>query len=460
MSRQSVVSVLAAAISMTMMGSANAAVSPEEVERLGRDLTCMGAERAANADGSIPEFKGLYIGEVPGWTPEPNTGAHPVDPYSDDKPLVVITSQNYQEHMEYLSEGQVEMLKRYPDTYKMNIYPGRREFAYPQFVCDNVKWNAENAELVDDGLGFKGIGYVPFPIPKNGDELMWNHSFPFRSATQDEIRDIASVTPNGTIGWGRARGICMSGANRQDPVVYAEQAPGISSYCQTLVMLPLRERGNMSMNHDPYNWAKSQRTSWSYNSGTRRVRLAPGYGFDQPMGGSNGSMTIDEDRLFNGSPERYDWKMIGKQEMYVPANAYKVNGKDVTYDSLLTLNHPNPDYLRYEKRRVWVLEATIKPSSRHLYAKRVMYLDEDSWHGVMSDYYDTRGNLWKHGIANYYYHPDTSAFQVGAAFYHDLSSGHYMGYGLTNERDKGPILNKDNLSPDMFTPDRLRAQGL
>lgn len=459
MNRHAVVVSLAAAISMAVAGYANAAVSAQEAERLGQDLTCVGAERAGNAAGTIPEYKSLYVGKVPGWDAAPHSGAHPIDPYAADQPILVITAANMVEHADKLTEGQQAMFKRYPDTYKINVYEGRREFAYPEVVCERAKWNAQNAQIVDDGFGYTGLGYVPFPIPKAAMEVLWNHQLPFRAWTQDEIRDIASVTANGSIGWGRSHGRCLAPPMDPNPNLRPHTDDGVSAYCTTEVLLPLRERGNTSLNHEPYNYKIAPRTAWSYNTGTRRVRLAPGYGYDQPLGGSNGLMTIDEDRLFNGAPDRYDWKLIGKQEIIIPANAYKVHGKDVSYEQLLTVNHPNPEYLRYELRRVWVLEATVKPGSRHVYGKRRLFIDEDTWHTVMADNYDTRGKLWKHAIVNYYYHPDTQAWQAGAAFFHDMNSGGYVGYTLSNERERGAILNKGEMDPSMFTPDRLRAMG-
>lgn len=459
MNRHGVVISLAAAISMSFAGLAAAAVSPEEAARLGQDLTCVGAERAANADGSIPEFRGIHVGEVPGWDAPPHSGAHPVDPYAADKPILVITAANVAEHADRLTEGQQAMFKRYPDTYKINVYEGRRDFAYPEVVCERARWNAENARIVDDGFGYEGVGSIPFPIPKNGVEVLWNHQLPFRSWTQDEIRDIAAVTNSGSIGWGRSHGRCLAPSTNPDPAARPHTSDGIGSYCFTETLLPLRERGNISLIHEPYNYRAAARTAWSYNTGTRRVRLAPGYGYDQPLGGSNGLMIIDEDRLFNGAPDRYDWELIGKKEIIIPANAYKVHSKDISYKDLLTVNHPNPEHLRYELRRVWVIEATVKPGSRHLYGKRRLFIDEDTWHAVMADNYDSRGELWKHAIVNYYYHPDTSAWQAGATFFHDLNSGGYLGYTLFNERERAAILNKGDLNPGLFTPDRLRAVG-
>ena len=447
---------LAVAVKLVSQG-ALAKVSEEEAARLGNELTCTGAERAANADGSIPAFTGKYLGEVPGWDHVKHSGGKPVDPYPNEKPILVITAQNVEEHAKHLTEGQKAMFRKYPDTFRMDIYPGHRDYRYPDYVCERAKWNALNAEVVNDGMGVEGIGQVMFPIPKNGYELLWNHQLPARAWTEDAVRDLASVMPDGNIGWGRTHMKGLSPANHPTETPYTKT--GVQAYSYNYTMLPTRDRGTAIAAHEPYNFTTSTRTAWSYNPGTRRVRQSPGYGYDQPMAGSNGTMIVDEDRLFNGGPERFEWKMLGKREIYIPANAYKINSADTKYADLLTPHHPNPDFQRYELRRVWVLEATLKEGYRHVYGKRVMFIDEVTWHGVLADHYDTRGQLWKYASTSYYYHPDMSAWQSGAAFYHDLSTGQYLAYALTNESHKGPILNEGKFTPNMYTPDALRAAG-
>ena len=145
--------------------------------------------------------------------------------------------------------------------------------------------------------------------------------------------------------------------------------------------------------------------------------------------------------------------------MYIPANAYKVHEKGVKYPDLLKPGHPNPDMQRYELRRVWVLEGKLKDGYRHPFGKRVMFIDEDTWHAVAGDYYDTRGQLWQHAVINYYYAFDMNAWHAGTSFYHDLNSGSYVAYNLFQERDIGPILNKGDMNADQFTPAALRSAG-
>lgn len=440
-----------------LVNNASAQVSPQEADKLGKDLTCVGAEQAGNAAGTIPPYTGKYLGEVPGWKHVRFSGDQPVDPYAAEKPVLVITAQNMAQYEDHLTEGQKALLRKYPSTYKMNIYPGHRDFRYPDYVCERAKSNALNARLVNDGLGIEGLGQVPFPIPKNGMEVLWNHQLPARAYTEEKISDLASVLPNGSIGWGRAHARNLSQANSPTKEPRTEDRIQAMSYNTTLK--PARDNGVISIAHEPYNFATDARQAWNYSPSTRRVRQLPGYGYDQPMIGTNGTMIVDEDRLFNGGPERYTWKLIGKREIYSPANAYKVNGAGVKYAELLTPNHPNPEFLRFELRRVWVLEAQLKEDFRHVYGKRVLFIDEDTWNAVMADNYDSRGQLWKHALVNYYYHPDMSAWQAGAQFFLDLNSGQYTGYGMTNEAKKGPILNEAKFTPDMYTSDAARAIG-
>ncbi|MCL6262701.1 DUF1329 domain-containing protein [Craterilacuibacter sp. RT1T] len=436
---------------------AMAAISASEAARLGKDLTCVGAERAGNADGSIPAFSGKWLGAQanPGW--KMNAGSHASDVYPNDKPLFVITAANMEKYADKLNEGQKALLKKYPDSYNMPVYQSRRDFRYPDYVCDTVLENAKTAKVTDNGMGVDATtGAIPFPIPKNGIEALWNMLLPHRPYTVQTVRDNATVTGNGIV-WGRLKSVGLTPA--YDPKVRSKTSDGVFSYYMTSTLLPEREKGGVTVSHEPYNFAKNYRLAWRYDPGTRRVRQVPGFGFDQPVAAVSGSMVIDEDRLFNGSPERYDWKLAGKREIYIPYNAYRVASPKLKYKDLLTQKHPNPEPMRYELHRVWVLEGKLKPGMRHLYPKRVIFLDEDSWHGVYSDQYDGQGKLWRAAIAHHYYSPDFSGQFNSTTFYHDLNSGSYVAYGMLNEQSKSDVLNAGGLNPEDFTADSARRVG-
>lgn len=388
-----------------------------------------------------------------------HAGQHPVDPYADEKPLFTITAENLDKYAERLSEGQKAMFAKYPKTFRIPVYPGHRDFRYPDFVCAAAKKNAQDAVMNADGLGVGNAvkGALPFPFPKTGAEMAFNNLLPFRSFNEDTIRDAANVLPDGTVVWGRLHNWSMSLMN--SPEEAGKPLVGTMAQGMNITILPEREKGIIGVNKEPVDFGKDKRLAWTYDPGTRRVRQVPEYGFDQPMAGTGGKMTIDQDRLFNGAPERYNWKIAGKREVYVPSNSYKVHANTIKYADLIKVGHANPDYMRYELRRVWVLEATLKEGYRHLFAKRVLFIDEDTGQALVSDYYDARGKFWQHAFINHYYAFDANAWHAGTSFYHDLNSGSYVAYNLFQERNIGPILNKGDLTPQMFTPEAARNAG-
>jgi hypothetical protein len=240
---------------------------------------------------------------------------------------------------------------------------------------------------------------------------------------------------------------------------------GVSAYTRIVTLLPEREKGIMTKTLDFFNFGKEPRQGWQYNPGTRRIRQLPGFGFDMPNPSSGGTLTVDDTRLLNGSPERYNWKILGKKEIYIPYNGYKLEsaaaGAD-HYAKLLTPGHENPEFVRWELHRVWVAEGKLKEGFRHLYPTRILYLDEDNWQFAISDNFDARGNLWKFNWANSTYVPGANVFNQGTAFYHDLVSGNYSAYDLTQARPKTYELNaldKDYAKVEFYSLENLKAGG-
>ena len=441
-----------------MTSTAMAKVSEAEAAKLGKELTCVGAEAAGNADGSIPAFSGKWLGKPPHVEYTLHVGQHPVDVYPEEKPLFQITAANVGQYADKLSDGQKAMFKRFPDTYRIPVYQSRRDFRYPDQICEVAKKNALEAELIDGGLGYTGYkGPIGFPIPKAAMEVLANMNFPYRAYSEEIVRDIADVSSTGSISWGRQINKNLNVVTSPDEI--GKPMGGLMAYSLSAALLPERDRGSVTVSQEPVNFAQNKRLAWQYDPGTRRVRQLPTYGFDSPAGGTSGKMTIDQDRLMNGDPSRYEWKLLGKKEMYIPANSYRVHSKDVKYADLLQIGHANPDMMRFELHRVWVLEGSLKEGYRHAYGKRVLFIDEDNWQASAADYYDTRGELWQYAFINHYYAFDLNAWQAGVSFYHDLNSGGYVGYNLIQERDKAYVLNAGGLTPDMYTPAALRSMG-
>ena len=461
--KKSLSTVLAITFLGMVAGAAQAKVSAAEAAKLGTTLTCTGAEKAGNADGSIPAFSGKWLGAPDGVSYKNNVGQHIADPYASEQPKFVITAANMAQYAAFLTDGQEKMFKKYPNTFKIPVYPTHRDFRLDDSHCDATKKAAVSTELSANGLDATGgiYGSVPFPIPKTGMEVLYNAMTARRSFTATVDRDTAVVSPNGNKFWSQSKFTSWTPANNPanfgKPVDKAANE-GIAAFVLAQMLKPAQSKGLKILVKEPISYS-SKRLTWLYEPGTRRVRQAPEFGFDQPLEGTFGAMTIDEDGLFNGSPERYNWKLLGKKEIFVPANAYKVNAANVKYDALLTPNHANPDFMRYEQRRVWAIEATLKPGFRHVYAKRVIYVDEDFWNMVVSDYYDGRGDVYKHSFINWFYAYDLKSTEIGASFYHDLTSGRYVAYQLFQQMPVGPVLNKGGLSEKNFTTAELGASG-
>lgn len=445
---------LSTAIAMVFSCAAAAKISPAEVARLGADLTPLGAEKAGNKDGSIPAWTGGITKAPAGFKP----GDHHLDPFAADKVIYTVTKANMEQYKSLLSPGQIALFNLYPDSYKLNVYPTQRSASYPQYVYDATKQIAGKAELVQGGNGIinAAIG-IPFPIPANGLEAIWNHIVRFRGVAATRNGGQAAPTAAGDY--------TLIGFDEQIMFKYADaaatpqalQAENILFRFKQSVTTPARLAGTALLVHETMDQVATPRQAWTYNTGQRRVRRAPNVAYDAPGTASDGLRTTDDFDMFNGSPDRYTWELKGKQELLIPYNSYKLHSKETKYANLLTAGHINPDYVRWEKHRVWVVEAKLKDNMRHVYGKRVFYIDEDSWQIHVADLYDARGELYRvataHGL-NYYEVPTHwSTLEV----YHDLNSRRYIAIGLDNEDKMYDFSVK--LSDNDFTPAALRREG-
>lgn len=446
--------VSAAALTLSLGSAlASAKISSDEAERLGGDeLTPVGAERAGNADGTIPPWTG-GVTELPeGYEP----GDRLVDPYKDDKPLFTITAQNYEQYEDKLSPGQIALLKRYPETFKMPIYPTRRSARLPAEEYELIKKGATETEMVAGGNGLVNFrANVPFPIPANGLEVVWNHITRYRTGLGFQRRYTQiPVQANGAFAPVLFEEFSLF-ANRMDSNPYPNR---LFVFLQR-ILAPARLEGDVLLVHENIDQVKEPRAAWVYNAGQRRVRRAPNVAYDGPGTASDGLRTADDLDMFNGAPDRYDWTLVGKKEMYIPYNSYGLRRGDLSYKDIIQPGHMNPEHLRYELHRVWVIDSTLKEGARHVYARRTFYLDEDTWQMGIIDHYDGRGELWrvKEGHPIVHYHVGVP--WLAAESLHDLVSGRYLVLGLDNEED-GYQYDFDWIGDfDDFTPSALRRAG-
>jgi hypothetical protein len=444
------------ALTLSLLASSvMAAVSPQEAAQLGTTLTPLGAQKEGNVDGSIPAWTG---GLKKGAASFDNNFLG--DPFGSEKPLFIITAANAAQYKDKLTPGQMAMFQRYADTYKIPVYQSHRTASSPQEIYDAAKKNAVTTELGADGNSLRNFAqtrYYPFPIPKSGIEVVWNHTTRYRG--QNFKRTSAQIAPQTNGAYTVVEMDDEMGSPMFMQGVDKEKSANVIFYYKQEVTAPSRMAGNVLLVHETIDQVNEPRMAWQYSAGQRRVRRAPQVAYDGPGTAADGLRTSDNGDLFNGAPDRYDWKLIGKKEMYIPYNNYKLQSPKLKYDDIIKPGHINQDLTRYELHRVWEVEATLKAGARNIYAKRHMYFDEDTWSLVEVDHYDGRGQLWRvgegfamndyeHGIATY----------ANQAIY-DLIAGRYIVMNLLNESKRG-IEYGVTASLNDFTPAALRNEGI
>jgi hypothetical protein len=445
---------------LALLGNqAFAAVSPEEADKLGKSLTPMGANPAPNADGSIPKWTGETLG-APKSVNYKGTGTHYPDPYPNEKPLFTITGKNYQEYAKNLTDGQLAMFKKYPDTFRMPIYVTKRDVRYSDRVHENTKQNALHTTLNADGNGTGNVFYgVPFPIPKNASEVLWNHmASPLIGETVGTL-DGAAVFSNGDI-------VMRQGIEERNVFYYSEaitreefNKSNIAAKVMIQTLAPVKNKGEVILVHEYKEVSKDSRDAWQYLPGIRRVRRAPNIGYDFPDG-PGGLRTVDDALMFNGANNRYTWKLEGQRELFIPYNDYVMDSPNTKYKDLLTPNHVNPDFMRYELHRCNIIVAELAPGSRHVYAKRRIYTDEDTWAAVMADNYDGQGTLWRTNLRTMLNMYDLPGMSARVEIYNDLQKGAYLTNYMVNEQSGPPHRVPATYWPDdYFTPANVRKLG-
>ncbi|CAN7492674.1 DUF1329 domain-containing protein [Pseudomonas umsongensis] len=433
-----------------------AAVSEQEAAQLGTSLTPLGAQKEGNADKSIPAWDG---GLKPGAAPVDAKGFLG-DPFKNEKPLFTITAANAQQYKDKLTPGQLAMFQRYPDTYKIPVYPSHRTAAAPVGIYAAAKKSAVNVQLVNDGTGlanFADSRYYAFPIPKSGVEVYWNFVTRFRGENVERwsVQAVPQVNGDYTI------------VETHDQNSFPQYMEGVDLQAEKNILYyyifavdaPARLAGTVSMAHETIDQVTEPRKAWTYNAGQRRVRRAPQLAYDAPGLASDGMRTSDNADMMNGSPDRYDWKLIGKKEMYIPYNNYKLQSPNLKYADIIKPGHINQDLTRYELHRVWHVQATLKAGERHIYAKRDMYFDEDTWVLSEVDHYDGRGQLWRVGENYTYNNYEKSLNAPAAQGFYDLLAGRYIVATMSNEAKSAPQYGARTKLAD-FTPAALRNAGI
>lgn len=438
-----------AGILASQAGAAHAAVSAEEARKLGTTLTMVGAEKAGNKDGTIPEYTGGLTTPPAGFVK--GSPVRP-DPFASEKPLFSIDAKNMEKYGDKLTEGTKALMKAYAD-YRIDVFKTHRTAAVPKFVQENSVKNATRAKLGEDYSMPGARAGVPFPIPKSGAEVMLNHITRYQGMQMIAPKFSAyNVDASGKV-------VLSSQGKWTAELPFYDQSgegdPTNISRARGNYTGPARRAGEAIQTTEPPGM--TPRKTYQYLPGQRRVRLAPDLAYDTPNSSTSGMSTYDDVNLFSGKLDRFDWKLVGKKEIYVPYNAYRFVYADKP-EEVFGPKFINPDYVRWELHRVWVVEATVKEGKRHIYAKRTYYVDEDSWAALAVDQYDARGQLWRPGFAYFTEVYDAPAINTLAIGHYDLIGGTYY---VNLWPGKSGIIVSDTMAPDSaWASDALTGAGV
>lgn len=426
--------------------------APEDAATLkSGTLTPYGAERAGNKDGTIPAWDGKAP-SAPG-----GAAAKRADPFAADKPRLSITAANAGEHAGALTDGTKALLAKVPG-FKLDVYPTRRSAVFPQAIYDQVLKNAGRSKLANDGLTVEGAyGGIPFPVPRNGHEAIWNHMLSYRGQVTSFVADKYVMTAAGDqVLTSRQRTNLIYPF--YDPAGNPEQFSGEWARARIDITEPPANAGQALMTIDYVDNFGKPKDGWQYLPGQRRVRKSPSIAYDTPDGSAAGLANFDDVNLFIGSQDRYLMKLLGKREIIVPYNNNALMGKPAK--EAIGKSTLNPEFVRWELHRVWVVEATLRDGKRNTAAKRRFYLDEDTWQAVLTDSWDAQGKLWKTGQAFTLVAGDQPLATTLSYAWFDLLSGGWVFAGAVNETGGVTYRAFDGKQLNNFTPSALASGGV
>jgi hypothetical protein len=437
-----------------------AAATADQAASLQTTLTPFGAERAGNADGSIPAWTGGMTTMPAGVTS--GQGIMP-DFYASDAKVVSINASNMAQYADRLSDGTKALMTRFSD-FRIDVYPTHRPACAPQYVYDNIAKNAVTAQVHPGGgrFGFlNAFGGTPFPIPDPdpdvaGAQIMLNHEtrwlghYQTRTSKSEVMQDGTTTLAGGYTGayhyW------------YYDPDGSYDTWNKYVFWTHVQFVAPPASLSEQIVDYQGLNPLDTPTQAWIYLAGQGRVRKAPELQYDNPQASDNGASLYDENYVFNGALNKYDWKFVEKKEMYVPYNTNKLFG--TTAAELYQTNFVNPDALRWELHRVWVVDATLHPGERHVVPHRRFYFDEDTWGVVLSDGWDAGGNLWRVGQGYPEVRPDMPGVNLNFAMIYDLQRGLYTSVqGITNDAPYNGPVSWDPIPPQQFNPQAMAASN-
>ncbi len=286
---------------------------------------------------------------------------------------------------------------------------------------------------------------------------MWNHRVRYRGSSVLAQTSQAIVQPSGKAQYlKQTERVLYRYGSLSNPIDLSQR--NILLYYLTWFGKTGNEADFVVLVPETANSEKDSRAVWVLPPGLGRMFRLPPVGYDQPFPGSDGLYFVDMVDMYNGPFDRYVWKLVGKREMIVPYNGYRLSDGSKTYAQLIKPGHIDQDATRYEPHRVWVIEATERGGRSHRFGKRVFYVDEDSWNVVMVENYDRDDKtLWRfqegHLVALY----DAQTANSAPVVTYDFKDGRYFVNRLSAQ-DKPIQYDLPDMRESDFLPASVKAR--
>lgn len=408
-------------------------------------LTPLGSERAGNAAGTIPAWTGGMTTAPADWD---QSSQMVPDFWAGEAPLYTVDASNMEQYTNLLTLGVQHLMKK--SGFSIKVYPTHRTASAPQWVYDNIVKNSQNAKLIqsDGRTGFTGgYGGIPFPMPDTsnpysaGAQIIWNHRTRWQGVADTQVG--ASYVCNGGDVVLAGAGVTQNVYPYYDPKGSLATYEGYQYENHETLFGPATLAGEQVLDRYATNSLKNPDILWELLPGEGRVRKAPELMYDTPSAFTDGIANFDEYNGFEGPLDRYNWKLIGKQEMLIP-----YNNNAMRRTSALDVHQPkflNPDIVRWELHRCWVVDATLHPGERNVIAHRRLYVDEDTWTVMAGDEWDAGGNLYKEVMTFNIVFPNLPGTILLNSMVYNLQTGNYVTIS-------GPWGNPPFNKPISFAP--------
>jgi len=309
--------------------------------------------------------------------------------YENAKILKRYDKSNAQEIVELVPDIMIEWLQE-PEKWGP-FYINEMEYIKyepPAGYVAATKKYAGTCKVAEDGQLLNWVAGRPFLEPKTGYEIAWNFEKRYRSDDYEHPYISAVTSKKGKVKHylrGAWRRMYLIGRTEVDPKPRFPNDKGLELLDSFGYTEPYSLRGVIPL-YIRYEDQLKADDMWMYIPTMRRTRrMSTAQRMDTLGGGFEA--TWDDFQNMSGKIMQYDWKLIGQKEALLPTMA---KGKPEWVEG----RHLTGVDDRYRRVKTYIIEC-IPKDPNHIYSKKVLWVDSESWHMPYGEYYDRNGELWK-----------------------------------------------------------------